>query len=761
MTEHPVEAETANEFELRGIELARALHDPSGVQGSLMINGRERDGVFVSHSDIHAYEFTLLRTKDKAEKDATKLVELLNLLCSEPENSLKPATGWFVTRDEPTADQRTAVATIARKASRTVHAISIAQMYKRICNSEMYIQGRDKAPFGSVAFTPEISGKPVRVPVQFVDSTEGILSTEDVARLLVKGHHTMIIGDYGAGKSHALRDIYSFLRKDHFRRGHLNPFPIHINLRDCVGLRTPAEILRRHAEEIGFDHANGLISAWRAGLCVLLLDGFDEVLPSRWLGSVADLKRVRWEALAPIRRLIEETPASVGVVVAGRSHYFSGQQEMTEALGLSSSEVLSMVDFNEEQLADYLHQSGANWTLPDWVPTRPLLLGYLVSLGKDTSGAIALSVSRAEGWRTFLDAICVREAKMFTAVRPEIISQILSRVATLARGGSSAIGPISTEQLSTAFISVNGFQPDEEGIQVLLRLPGLTASFGPNGEEMRSFADEDLAETAYGLDLAAFIINPYDETNPLTSPASWINASPGLGGEVAARHLLANAQSAGVISAAIIKRQKAGRFDAVLADLISVCATIPIDRLKIHEKLLISGVAFEELQVAENPLYGDTIFQDCLIERLDMSGLDEASLVPYFKGCVVSHMEGLAAIPDWLKANFENTEVERFSTAAQTTSGIMDLKIDRESRIALTVLKKVFNQRGSARKESALSRGLNPTDRELVPTVLAELVSKGWIYKDDSRNSDLYVGSKNRRKEALRALEMPTEFRIQ
>lgn len=761
MTERLVEAETADEFELRGVELARALHDPSGVQGSLMINGRERDGVFVSHSDIHAYEFTLMRTKDKAEKDATKLVELLNLLYAEPGNSLKPATGWFVTRDEPTADQRTAVATIARKASRTVHAISIAQMYKRICNSEMYIQGRDKAPFGSVAFTPEISGKPVRVPVQFVDSTGGILSTEDVARVLVKGRHTMIIGDYGAGKSHALRDIYSFLRRDHFRRGHLNPFPIHINLRDCVGLRTPAEILRRHAEEIGFDHANGLISAWRAGLCVLLLDGFDEVLPSRWLGSVTDLKRVRWEALAPIRRLIEETPASVGVVVAGRSHYFSGQKEMTEALGLSSCGVLSMVDFNEEQLADYMRQSGATWTLPDWVPTRPLLLGYLVSLGKDTSGAIASSVSRAEGWRAFLDAICVREAKMFTAVRPEIISQILSRVATLARGGSSAIGPISTEQLSTAFISVNGFQPDEEGIQVLLRLPGLTASFGPNGEEMRSFADEDLAETAYGLDLAAFIINPYDETNPLTSPASWINASPGLGGEVAAGHLLADAQSPGVVSAAITKRQKAGRFDAVLADLISVGAAIPIDRLKIQEKLLIAGVAFEELQVAENPLYGDTIFQDCLIERLDMSGLDEASLVPHFKGCVVSHMEGLAVIPEWLKSNFENTEIEHFSTAAQTTAGIMELKIDRESRIALTVLKKVFNQRGSARKESALSRGLNPTDRELVPAVLAELVSKGWIYKDDSRNSDLYVGSKNRRKEALRALEMPTEFRLQ
>ena len=760
MTAHLKVDETAVEFELRGVELARALHDPSGVQGALVINGRERDGVFISHDDINAYEFTLLRTKEKAEKDGGKLVELLDHLSKVPENSFKTAAGWFVTRDEPTADQRTAVAIIARKAGRQIHAISIAQMYKRICNSEMYIQARDKAPFGSTAFTPEISGKPVRVPVQLVGSSGGASSIDDVARDLTNGHRTLIVGDYGTGKSHALRDIYSFLRKEHFRRGHLNPFPIHINLRDCVGLRTPAEILRRHAEEIGFGHANGLISAWRAGLCVLLLDGFDEVLPSRWLGSVADLKRVRWEALAPIRRLVDETPHRAGVVVAGRSHYFSGPVEMTGALGFKPLDILSMLDFDEDQLADFLRQSGANWTLPDWVPARPLLLGYLVTLGKDSSGAIASSVNRAEGWRAFLDAICIREAKMFSAVRPETISQILARVATIARGGTSAIGPISTDQLRAAFVSVNGFQPDEEGIQLLLRLPGLTGAIGPGGEEMRSFADEDLAETAYGHDLAAFIINPYDETNPLAGPASWVNASSGLGAEVAAVRLVADAQLSGVVLAAVTKRQKAGKHDAVLADLLTVVAAMPVEGLKVQGQFLIAGVAFEELQVAEHPVYGGTTFQDCLIERLDMSGIDEYSGAPHFQGCIISYLEGLAGVPEWLKPNFADTQIERFSTTAQTTAGIMQLKIDRESRVALTVLKKVFSQRGSARKEGALSRGLAPTDRGVVPSVLAELVSKGWIRKDDSGSNVLYVGAKDRRKEALRALEAPTEFRL-
>lgn len=756
------DAETAFEFERRGVELARALHDPSGAQGAMIINGRERDGVFVSHGDINAYEFTLMRTKEKAENDAVKLADLLSHLSKVPENSLKIATGWFVTRDEPTPDQRTAVISIAKKSGRQIHAISIAQMYKRICNSEMYIQARDKAPFGSTVYTPDVSGRPIRIPAQLVGPGDGVSSTEDVARKLINGYRAVIIGDYGTGKSHALRDVYLFLRKEHFRSGHLNPFPIYINLQDCTGLRTPAEVLRRHAEEIGFDHANGLISAWRAGMCVLLLDGFDEVLPRRGLGSVADLKRVRWEALGPIRRLVDETPTSAGVVVAGRSHYFSGSVEMTRALGFKSCEVLSMLDFDETQLAEYLRQSGATWTIPDWVPARPLLLGYLRTLGDDSSGAIAMSVSRAEGWRAFIEALCLREARIVNAVRPEIVQKIISRVATIARGGASVTGPISTDQLSAAFVSVNGFQPDEDGIQVLLRLPGLTGYLGPSGKEMRSFADEDLAEAAYGFDLADFVFNPYDETNPLASAASWVNASSGLGVEVAASRLLADdAKSFGVVSAAITKRQKSQKFDAVLADLLAVVAAMPIVGTKAQADVIIAGVAFEELQIAEHPIYAGTTFQDCLIERLDMSGIDELSAAPHFQGCTVSYMEGLASIPEWLKSNFVNTEIERFSTAAQTTAGIMQLKIDRESRVALTVLKKIFNQRGSARKEGALSRGLAPADRAVVPTVLAELVSKGWIRKEDSGSTVLYVGSKDRRKEALRVLEVPSEFRLQ
>ncbi len=693
-------------------------------------------------------------------KDAEKLAQALQSMAADPENKYKSMTGWFVCREEPTAHQRTAVQGVAKKSGRTIHAISITQLYRRICDSEMYLQARDRAPFGSTAFSPQTFKQEIRVPVRLRSAGGNTFNVRDIATLAQQGKRILIAGDYGAGKSHALRDLYLELRKAHFKGGKLKAFPLHINLRDCAGLRTPSEILRRHAEEIGFSHADGLISAWRAGLCSILLDGFDEVLPSRWLGSAADLKNVRWEALAPIRRLLDETPATAGVVVAGRSHYFSSQAEMTHALGFKPLEILSIPDFDEEQLSEYLRQSGADFAIPDWVPTRPLLLGYLVSLGADSSDAIASTVTRAEGWRRFLSELCLREAKMFAAVRPETIQQIIARVATMARGGTSMTGPLTISQMEEIFTAVNGVKPDNEGVQLLLRLPGLVPGEGPGGAEQRSFADAELAEAAYGLDLASFVMNPYDTNHPLGGPATWVNASSGLGVQVAADALIAEQQQAGAIVGAMDRRQKSGRHDAVLADLLATLALMPSDREIYSSNYVVAGVMFEQLELTDHPAMAATTFQNCLIERLDASNVDEDIQIPYFQSCLIDFVDGLSTIPVRLAPRLVGTEIVSFSAAGQTNAGIMALSIDRESAIALSVLRKIFSQRGKARKEAALSRGLSLAERGMVPSVLAELVSQGWIRREARAGTVLYVGVKQRQRDAQRALELPNEFRL-
>lgn len=752
--------ESGRDFESRGLKLARALHDPTSTRGAVMFNGRERDGLFVDQESIHAYEFTTESKKLKAEKDGAKLAELLSALLSKSEHRYKTGTGWFVTKNEPTAEQRTAIDRISRNSGQKIHAVSIAVLYSRICDSAAYLQRRDNAPFGSVEYSLDSRVSNIRVDVSLASKSDEKIGVKEFCSRLAAGQRALVVGDFGVGKSHALREVYRVLKKEHYRHGNRDPFPVHINLRECAGLKSPSEILRRHAADVGFDDPDGLISAWRAGSCVLLLDGFDEVVPVRWLGGVSDLKSVRFQALAPIRRLVSEMPVGSGIVVAGRAHYFSTEDELVQALGFRAIEKFEIDDFDEEQLRSFLEQSGVDWKMPYWVPMKPLFLGYLVSLGGESVSSIFQISDRARGWRTFLDEVCNRESRMFTAVRPEVIKSLISRVATLARARSEVMGPVSMEMLRDAFAAVNGRQPDEEGIQLLQRLPGLAITPVSGINEERIFVDRDLAETGYGEELANYVFGPHAADSPLNSEATWSNACEGLAVEVAADLLSDNSVSAGSVISALYHRQGSGNYDAVTADLIEVTKDLASGDERMASSVLVSGVYFERFEVEDSRIGSAVTYQDCLIDHMDLSGIDPGCYIPEFRDTVIGFMDGVAAIPDWASTYFHDCEIGEFSLATRTSSGIMQLEIDKDSKIALTVLKKVYLQRGAGRKEGALVRGLDPADRPRVSDVVATLVAKDWLSKVSAGRATIYAPVPFMRGAAIRALESPSTFRL-
>jgi len=731
------------------------------VQGAVMFQGREHDAVFETEDAIHAYEFTIERKKEKAEKDAKKLGDILSYLKRKPENRYRTCTGWFVTKDDPTAEQRAAVERESRKREIPIFAISIVGLQIRLCDAGGYLRCRDNAPFGSTAYATPVALPTVKVDPEFRRNNSS-LSVKDVSQMLVNGERALLVGEFGAGKSYAMRELYRELRKQYLGSSGAIPFPLHINLRDCAGLRTPAEVLRRHAEEIGFPAERSLISAWRAGSCILLLDGFDEVVPPRWLGSASDLRQVRWQSLTPIRRIIEEAPKSTGIAVCGRPYFFSSSNEMHETLGFTPSvSVLNIEDFSESQLSEFLSLAGITSQLPEWLPARPLLIGYLIAIKSlsDISGEV--QVDQPAAWRELFNVICSREAAILTEVRPDTIRRIISRVATLARSRGDEIGPIDMEQMEQAFVDINGRRPDGEGIQLLLRLPGL-ATMGPASEsESRVFIDRSLADTAYGEDLASYLLSPY-VGHPLAQTASWVTSASQLGIDVASRSLVELSTARGIARAAAMRRQSENRFDAVLADTVRVADTLPSTKDKQKQGYLIEGVIFDYLSPDEtHPELAKATLQDCAIDNLDIGSLEDADDCPSFQSCIIGFLEGAGAIPQWLTSKFTDCEIERFSDQLQTTSGIMQLTLPPEQRVALTILKKVYSQRGSGRRESALSRGLDQQGRTFVPVVLSALVNDGWLWRSSGRGETVYLPVKGRRRDALRALDMPRDFYIE
>ncbi|MGW6697002.1 NACHT domain-containing protein [Nocardia sp. NPDC055049] len=757
--------ESGHEFEMRGLALARSIHDPRGEQGSVMHGGREHDALFVTEEAIHAYEFTVDRKKQKAQKDASKIRNILLAVLNRPENRYKSLTGWFVTRDEPTADQRSVVEEEARRGNVRIHAISIAALSNRLCNSTEYLKLRGNGPFGSISYSVEAqrSGnsnhRNIKVDAILTDKDGALTDIPTLADRVVNGYRALIVGEFGVGKSHALRELYWNLRKRHFETSSRSPFPAYINLRDCVGLRSETEVLRRHAEEIGFD-PDSLIRAWRAGACVLLLDGFDEISPSRWLGGPVDLKDVRYAALEPVRRLIEATPDGVGIVVCGRTHYFSSEAEMTSALGLPLQNVVDLRNFTDEQVGAYLHQAGVTWAVPEWLPARPLLIGYLVAFDSFADLDVTIQIDQASAWRRFFDSICKREARMFTAVRPETIKMIMTRVATLARSKGYITGPIDMDTMRQAFIDINKRQPDGEGIQLLLRLPGLAISDA--GDDTRVFVDRNLADAAYGEDLADYLANPYDKQHPLVSVASWIESATDLGVEVAAATLDDRGMNAKSVLKAAAHRQNQRQFDAVLADSIRVASALGSNDASKHQHFIVDGVEFSELNLSvDSNIFASVTFLNCVFHYLDISLTEMGRPFPEFSNCIIGYLDGVSSIPDWLASSFKNCSIEEYSQQSHTTAGIMQLGLNTQDKVALTILKKIYNQRGSGRKESALSRGLDQASREHVPGVLSALQSLNLIQKSSAGSNILYLPVKGKRADAMRALEKPGEFRLE
>ena len=244
--------------------------------------------------------------------------------------------------------------------------------------------------------------------------TGASLKASELASRVAQGGRYIVYGDYGSGKSMTLRDIY-FRIRDQFVSGKLIRCPIYLNLREHIAQTQPDEALYRHAEKIGFPQPHSLIAAWRAGFVTLFLDGFDELTPPQFASSVSNLRQARRFAVEIVRRFIEQTPAHAPIIIAGRDSYFDGRPEAQLALGYQkTAQVFDLAGFTDEDVKRFLKVRSTQ--VPSWLPTRPLLLGYLANAGLLNGRDQLLPLNPASGWDQMLQRVCEREVSQVWGV---------------------------------------------------------------------------------------------------------------------------------------------------------------------------------------------------------------------------------------------------------------------------------------------------------------------------------------------------------
>lgn len=745
------EISSPENFEDEVRRIARHLWPGARFDGSAKKGGRERDGVFITQDCVHLVEATTSRTKKKATKDTKKLVKLARRM--EKGHPHKAIKCWFVTLHEPTADQRGE----ADKHPEYVTALSLHQFRSRLVDAQEYISLRKRYPFGS-ARDPVTGGHEDTtpfIPNDLVKPDGSNVILDEIAESISSGDSVLLLGDYGAGKSTTCREVFTALASEFWEK-RSDVFPIMLNLRDHSGQTNTAEALERHARNIGYHPPHHLVRAWRAGYCVLILDGFDELATPGWAGPVTKLRKIRYRSMELVRHFVNESPQATGLLLSGREHFFDSSIEREQALGIGQdTATVHVADFSDDQVAEFLEQRGIEGEIPSWLPSRPLLLSYLVARDLvDEVVRIGTEAPPAAGWDALLKLVCDREAEIEAGIDGATVRYIVERLARKARRNLDGLGPLQRHDIIESFKEICGYEPDEAALVLLQRLPGLGVSNPEDGS--REFVDNDFADAARSGDVVWFIESPYDYD--VGDVGEWQCGLDALGREVSAEKCRNNGASAGKFSAALREASDRPDGDVLAVDVFQTMVesnTGYDGEEKIHMRdICINSLDFDVSDVS----YNGIIFTQCLFQRINLPPHVERDCLPKFEGCYIGLLDGRVSEKDLPADVFgDSCEIDEYSETIYTTAGILELGLSIGVRLTLVVLKKLYLQAGSGRKESALYRGLDHRHRRLIPDVLEVLQKHGLARQATGSNEPVWLPVRARSGRVRQLLTSPSE----
>jgi hypothetical protein len=438
----------------------------------------------------------------------------------------------------------------------------------------------------------------------------------------------------------------------------------------------------------------------------------------------------RSEASRGVRNIVQNTPSGSGLLICGRDHYFDKENELCQALGLTGRvySLARLGEFTEDQAARFLEKHGISSPLPDWLPRKPLILGYLAHRGLLRS---ILQIDARKGfghaWNEFLRLICEREAAAQdrAVMDPETLRRVLERLACDVRATSSGTGPITGRELADAYQEVTGQVPGEGVLMQLQRLPGLT----PREQDptARSFIDEDFLAALQGGAVARFAL----ESIGGQYGRVWVQPLSPKAAAMAAFLLRdAGADSATVVTRALasIQGDHRGTYETQIgADC--VLAAIEMAREEGHldcRGIRLEGVTVHQVDLEDIVIDGLTL-HECVVDELVVGPkVDESSLV--IKNSLIARVKGAAAAEALSSRLCQACEFLEFDDLS-TNSAVVRSALEPPLKALLTILRKLYLQAGAGRKLAALRRGLpgGPV-LDSVDEVLTILQSEGVIY---------------------------------
>lgn len=637
-----------------------------------------------------------------------------------------------------TSGEHTSLVESGREANVEVHDLN--SFASKFIGASQYVSERSKMPFGS-AVNPDTGDIDMHqyAPIKYADEHHRRYAIEDIATELKQGRNVVLLGEFGTGKSRCVMEAFRMLVSD-------NPTfpPIAINLRDNWGLRKHHLIVNNHLDGLGLGQFfDALVRSLHRGNHVLLLDGFDEIGSQSWSGDAKRLTEIRKKSLEGVRDLISNVK-NAGILIVGREHYFATPEEMAESLGLNLSKTLVLrcpEEFSDTELSEYIQANTSLKTVPEWMPRKPLICQLLARLPASDVELLEMGANgEIEFFDSVFDAICARETRIHPTIFKESLKGILLLLSQQTRTLSPNDERMSTEDINQAFYAVTGAPPIDESALLLQRLPYLGRA-GSGGND-RIFIDDYAKNGLRAIALTQAI----HKNNRDIGQKRWqqaldafglrvLNAKGGTSAEAerfakfCVNH--GNSQVAcDLVAARLLTTNESCDFQglSVSGGRIKVLSFVDFEIKNLH----LSGIEIEELTL-ESATFNNAKVENCIVDRVKGVG-------------------GIENLPDV----FINCEFGVFDTAI-TIARISELNLTNQQKTLLAIVKKLFFQPGSGRKEEALLRGAEKYWHQAAAKATVQYMERnGMLIQTKGSQGTVFVPKWKYRPRMAKLMEMQT-----